>query len=69
MAMHAATQVQVQMYRLEERIRPALGEPETAWSSYMVGHHEAVTREIRKLRKDVGGTYAGEPEYRIVPVE
>lgn len=65
----AGTIGEVQMYRLQERIRPCIGEQGSDWSDVCTGHREFAENQMRKMRKQVGGEYAGEPEYRVVPAD
>ncbi len=53
-------------YRVETRRRPAIGDVQTQWSEYFTGPKVKCENRMLAARKEVGGVYAGEPEYRIV---
>ena len=57
-------------YELQTRLRAALGEPEREWAVCEASNSlTKLQREKRAATKAVGGTFADEPEYRIVEVK
>lgn len=55
------------MYALQTRIHAYVGEPQKDWETMDTGSQRDMSNRLRELRRDAGGVYGGEPEYRVVP--